>query len=196
MRNRTILTVGTGCLKPVFLLLFYLLPAFGLSSQGTLLKTNVLYDATGTFNAGLEFGLSQKWSLDLSGNYNPWEFSGNRKMKHWLVQPELRYWLCDRFNGHFVGLHAHGGEYNVGGIKLFDLEDRRYEGWFAGGGLSYGYHLILNHRWSLEATIGLGYTYIDYAKFDCEKCGSRLKDGTRNWFGPTKAGLSLIYVIK
>ena len=35
---------------------------------------------------GVEFGLRHRWTLDISGNYNPWTFSGNRKMKHWLVQ--------------------------------------------------------------------------------------------------------------
>lgn len=52
-------------------------------------KTNLLYDATSTFNLGFEFGLGKKWTLDVSGNYNPWTFSENRKMKHWLIQPEI-----------------------------------------------------------------------------------------------------------
>ncbi|MFR7875400.1 MAG: DUF3575 domain-containing protein [Butyricimonas paravirosa] len=38
-------------------------------------------------------------------NYNPWKWSGI-KFKHWLVQPELRYWLCDQFSGHFFGVHT------------------------------------------------------------------------------------------
>lgn len=65
------------------------------------LKTNMLYDATSTFNLGFEFGLGKKCTFDLSGNYNPWTFSDNRKMKHWLVQPEMRWWTCRRFSGHF-----------------------------------------------------------------------------------------------
>lgn len=165
-------------------------------SQVVGLKTNILYDATSTLNLGLEVGLSPKWSLELPVNYNPWEFSGNKKMKHWLVQPELRYWLCDRFGGHFFGLHGHAGGFNVGGIKLFGLEDSRFEGNLYGAGLSYGYHWILSSRWSIEATIGLGYAYIDYSEYPCEKCTPKLSDGTRHYFGPTKAGISLIYIIK
>lgn len=79
-------------------------------------KTNLLYDATSTFNLGFEFGLGKKWTLDVSGNYNPWTFSENRKMKHWLIQPEIRWWICRRFSGHFLGLHSHYAQYNMGGM--------------------------------------------------------------------------------
>ena len=57
------------------------------SAQKAAIKTNLLYDATTTFNLGAEFALSPKWTLDVSGNYNPWTFSNNKKWKHWLVQP-------------------------------------------------------------------------------------------------------------
>ena len=43
-------------------------------AQKVAVKTNLLYDATTTMNLGLEIGLGKKWSLDLSGNYNPWKF--------------------------------------------------------------------------------------------------------------------------
>ena len=68
------------------------------------IKTNALYWATSTPNLGLEIGLAKKLTLDISGNYNPWKFSDNKQLKHWLIQPELRYWLCERFNGSFCGL--------------------------------------------------------------------------------------------
>lgn len=160
------------------------------------IKTNALYWATTTLNIGVEMGLSKKLTLDVSGNYNPWSFSNNRKLKHWLVQPELRYWLCDRFNGHFFGVHAHYAEFNVGGIKMLGLENYRYEGNLYGGGISYGYHWIVSNRWSIEATIGVGYAHIDYDKFQCGECGAKLKDDTKNYWGPTKAGVSLIYILK
>lgn len=160
------------------------------------IKTNALYWATTTPNLGIEIGLSDKFTLDVSGNYNPWSFSDNKKIKHWLVQPELRLWTCERFNGHFFGLHAHYAEYNVGGIKMLGLDNRRYQGNLYGAGISYGYHWILNKRFSIEATIGVGYAYLDYDKYPCGTCGSKLKSGHRNYIGPTKAGLSLVYILK
>lgn len=108
------------------------------SAQTWGIKTNALYDATRTVNIGTEFALGKKWTLDISGNYNGWN-AGSRceKMKHFMVQPELRYWTCDVFNGHFFALHAMGGGYNISNVRFpfftrkFD-DGNRYEGWFVG----------------------------------------------------------------
>ncbi|MFV0418571.1 MAG: DUF3575 domain-containing protein [Dysgonomonas sp.] len=160
------------------------------------LKSNALYWVATTPNIGIEFGLTQKLTLDVSLNYNPWKFSDNKKMKHWLIQPELRYWICERFNGHFFGVHTHYAGYNMGGIKLLGLENYRYQGNLFGGGISYGYHWILGNQWSVEASVGLGYAHLDYDKYECEKCGSKIKSDTNSYWGPTKASISIIYVIK
>ena len=84
-------------------------PCFG---QKVGVKSNLLYDATTTINLGVEFGISKNWTLDISGNYNPWDFSDNKKMKGWFVQPEFRWWSCNKFSGHFLGAHILGGQYN------------------------------------------------------------------------------------
>ena len=160
------------------------------------LKTNAVYLATSSLNLGLEVGLSKKFTLDVSGNYNPWEFSGGKQIKHWFVQPELRYWPCERFNGHFFGLHGHVGEFNVSGFKILDLDGRRYQGDFYGGGISYGYHWMLDNRWSIEGTVGVGYAHLDYDKYKCGKCGTRISGREKDYWGPTKIGISLIYILK
>ena len=198
-------------LKVMLLLTVMLCGIQSVKAQKVGVKTNLLYDATSTVNLGIEFGIARKWTLDISGSYNPWSFSENRKMKLWLVQPEARWWMCQKFSGHFLGIHAQGGEFNFGGMlpwgfksgKMFgaienkNIRDHRYEGWLAGGGVSYGYHWILGKRWGLEATIGLGYAYMKYDKFLCEKCGDKLTNGqVKHYFGPTKAGITLIYLLK
>ena len=35
--------------------------------------------------------------------YNPFRQEGDRRWKHWFVQPELRYWMCQPYGGHFFG---------------------------------------------------------------------------------------------
>ena len=165
-------------------------------------KTNLLYDATATVNLGFEFAIANKWTIDLSGNLNAWTFSGNRKFKHVMLQPELRYWTCERFNGHFFGLHLHGGIFNVGalpslgGLVSENMQQQRYEGNFYGGGISYGYHMVLSGRWSLEPSLGIGYARINYDKYPCGNCGVKIKTEAKNYFGPTKLSISLIYNIK
>ena len=86
-----------------------------MSAQGqkAALKTNVLYDAFMNINVGMEVGLAPRWTLDITGDFNAWTLSHDRRWKHWIVQPEARLWFCDRFAGHFLGFHAHGGQYNA-----------------------------------------------------------------------------------
>ena len=172
------------------------------SAQTWGIKTNALYDATRTVNIGTEFALGKKWTLDVSGNYNGWN-AGSRceKMKHFMVQPELRYWTCDVFNGHFFALHALGGEFNLSNLDLpfgtfSALENSRAQGWFAGGGVGYGYHWILGNRWSLEAELGLGFIHANYKRYECGHCGEILGRDHKNYLGLTKAAISIIYIIK
>ena len=174
------------------------------SAQKVALKTNLLYDATATVNAGIEIGLAPRWTLDISGNFNDWTMSHNRKWKHWLVQPEARYWFCERFSGHFIGIHAHGGEYNFGNLKngikflgsdFSKLTDNRYQGWYVGGGLSYGYAWILGKHWNLEAELGIGCIYTRFDKYPCAECGEKIEeDASHHYFGPTKLALSIVYL--
>lgn len=174
----------------------------GVRGQDVAVKTNLLYDATLTANAGIEVGLAPRWSFDLSGNYNGWTVNGH-KWKHWLAQPEIRYWFCDHFAGHFIGLHALGGQYNVGNIKnnihflghdFSKLGDQRYQGWYVGAGIAYGYSFILNRHLNLELELGLGYIYTRYDVFNCEGCGKKIEeDKPYHYVGPTKAALNLVY---
>lgn len=167
------------------------------STPHVVVKTNMLYDALLSLNLGLEFKLSKRYTLDVPVHYNPLTFSDNRKWKHILVQPELRYWICESFVGHFLGIHGHYADFNVGNIGPFKAtKDYRYRGSLAGGGFSWGYHWLLSPRFSLEATLGFGYAYIDYSKYEYQKCGLKLKDSHKHYVGPTKIGVNLIYTHK
>ena len=149
-------------MKKVLFLFLLLAGMTNVYGQKFAVKSNLLYDATATINLGVEMGLSKKWTLDLSGNYNGWKFGDDMRWKHWMVQPEARYWLCEKFNGHFLGVHAHYADYNVGGIKFLskNMENYRYQGNLYGAGLSYGYQWLLSNRWSMEAVIGIGWAHL------------------------------------
>jgi hypothetical protein len=252
-------------------------------AQDMALKNNILYDATTTLNLSYEVALNHKTTLDIMVNYNPWTLGSkwvglyehelrnpspsaskrDAKLKHFAVQPEVRWWLCEKFNGHFFGAHLHAGTFNVGALKLpfdwgrkkdirgeflgtypetmrpvghdnlpvqgvayhptddgypglgvtngttFETNDQfwgnadrdgiyvnSYEGWFAGGGVSYGYHWILAPRFSMEFTLGAGYAFLKYDKTRCTDCRKKLDEGTKHYFGPTRAGVSLVFMLK
>ena len=173
-----------------------------LKAQKAALKTNLLSDVFLNPNVGAEVAIADKWTFDLSGQLNLWTVD-ERKWKHWLLQPEARYWFCRHFQGHFVGIHALGGEYNMGkldldfkmlGTDFRKLKDRRYQGWFGGAGIAYGYDWIINLHWDIEAEIGLGWTYTRFDAYPCAVCGTKLDSGHHNYFGPTKAAINLKYV--
>lgn len=188
----------------LLLLVLALFASQNVNAQKVAAKTNFVYDATASINAGLELGLAPKWTLDVSGNFNNWNMSEGRKWKHWFVQPELRYWLCDRFSGHFFGFHLFGGQYNIGGLDIdlkflgtdfSKLKDHRYQGWFIGAGVAYGYTWILDKHWNLEAELGLGYGYTRFDRFECVGCGRKIEeDKKHHYVGPTKAAINLVYL--
>ena len=191
--------------KDCLWLLFFFLICLGgkVQAQDIAVKTNLLYDATATANVGLEVGLAPQWTLDLSGNMNAWSKNDRTKWKHWMVQPEVRYWFCDRFSRHFIGAHLIGGAFNFGGINnslsflgtdFSVLSDSRYQGYAYGGGVAYGFAFVLSKHLNLELEAGFGYMFLDYAIYECGTCGRKVKEETHHYVGPTKAAVNLVFV--
>ncbi len=104
--------------KRILFLFVTLFASTLLYSQVVGVKTNLVMDAMKIINLGAEVGLSKKLTLDLYANYNPWKYKDQKMMKMLAIQPELRYWFCDKFNGHFVGFHVHGGVYQAAAINM------------------------------------------------------------------------------
>ena len=171
-------------------------------AQDVAVKTDLLKDVVLTPTIGVEFGLAPKWTFEVSGSLNAWPVN-DHYWKQWMVMPEARYWFCDRFAGHFLAVHAHGGQYNFGGLRngisflgsdFSQLTDKRYQGWFVGAGVAYGYAWILGRHWNLEAEIGIGYAYTRYDTYPCANCGDKIaEDQSHHYVGPTKAAVNLVY---
>ncbi len=179
--------------------------ALSASAQKVALKTNIVQDALLDPNIGVEVGLAPKWTLDVTGQLNAWTIGDGHRWKHWLVQPEARYWFCERFAGHFLGFHALGGQYNFSrlgnkitnflGSDLSKLTDQRYQGWGAGAGVAYGYAWPVHKHWNVEAEIGIGWIYTRFDSFPCKDCGKKIdSDRAHNYVGPTKAALNIVYL--
>lgn len=189
--------------RKLFLLAFAVIGiSQSVRGQDVAVKTNVLADVFLSPSLGLEVGLAPKWTLDVKGQLNGWTVKGHY-WKHWLVQPEARYWFCRRFSGHFVGAHLHGGQFNIGNIDLpfsfigtnfRNLRDHRYQGWMGGAGLAYGYSWIISRHWNFEAEVGFGWVYTRFDRYPCASCGRKSAEGVpHHYVGPTKAALNFIY---
>lgn len=173
-----------------------------LHSQKIAIKSNIVYDATATLNLGVEYAITPNMSIDLSGNYNGWDVASDGKSwQHYMIQPEFRYWIHESFNGHFLGVHAMYIDYNIARMELplFDFSGKNiYDGNAYGGGISYGYQLYITPRLNVEFSIGAGYVSMEYDKFKYNrKEGENEKLGrfTKGYFGPTKLGISIVYII-
>lgn len=152
------------------------------------LKTSALGWLTTTTNLAAEVSVAPRWTLELNGAYNPWTFKEDKKMRFWLVQPQAKYWFCEAFEGHFVGLHAHGAQF-YGGFR-----DKLYDGYLAGAGLSYGYDWILSPHWNLEAEVGLGYAHLWFKESPNIRCIKDRVDREKDYFGLTRLALTFTYL--
>lgn len=186
-----------------FVVLFFLKGLTYSNAQNIAFKTNLLYDVSATANLGVEIGLAPKWTLDISGNLNTWSKNDQTRWKHWMVQPEARYWFCDRFSRHFLGAHLIAGSFNFGNIKnnlsflgtdFSVLTDNRYQGYAYGAGVAYGFAFILSRHLNLELEAGFGYICLDYDRFDCSGCGQLTASGIHHYIGPTKAAVNLVFL--
>ena len=211
------------------------------------LRTNLIYWGYGgafTPNLGVEIGLTNKLTLSIIGAWNKWGWSGSesgdkdtpgyknslKMLNHFVIEPEVRYWLCERFNGHSFGAHLimsglpkfgknvteasiiNGFDVagrdvppflKANGKPLLFEKEKRYTGAAIGAGASYNYHWMLAKKFGVEFSVGIGFLYMMYVKSDCDKCGepdqTSLGDPkiySKTYFGPTKLGINLIYLIK
>ncbi|KXB33985.1 hypothetical protein HMPREF1869_01359 [Bacteroidales bacterium KA00251] len=189
----------------MLLLLLLLLFVQSAAAQQVSVRTNSLYWASGTPNAGVEVKLHDQWSISLHGAYNPFLFRSwqdnegntyNPKLMHWTVMPEAKFWFCKTFERSYLGFHGIYGEFNVGGVRIIPaLKNDRYWGNLLGVGLSYGYQLPLGRRGGIEFSVGAGWVRVNYNRCDAWVCGADLGSSHRNYFGPTKASITFCYFL-
>lgn len=182
-------------MKKSLLILLLIVSTSAISyGQKLAVKTNLLYDVTSTINLGIEFGLGQKTTLEVSANYNGWMLDKKNQVsyKNVMILPEFRYWLCERFFGHFFGVHAGYMNYNFSNTLV---ASKRHDGYMYGAGISYGYQFYLAKKWNLEATIGAGYARQNYDVYGNKNRDYFIRNVSKNYWGITKAGISIIYII-
>lgn len=71
-----------------------------------------------------------------------------------------------------------------------------YNGNAYGGGISYGYQLYVSPRWNVEFTAGFGYLHFEYDKYAFPRGDAPIGKFRNEYWGLTKAGISIVYIIK
>lgn len=170
----------------LFLLLFF---PNNTQAQRVALKTNLTDWMTASPNLSVEFAVSNRLTLDLSGTATPFKYKPDFYFRHIRLQPELRYWLLTPLSRHYVGFTAFYSTYDVG------YKERGYFGDSYAAGLTYGYNWVLSRRWNFELSAGLGAIHYRLARYKPGTAHPEPNDS--GWIvAPVKLGITLVYVIK
>ena len=160
------------------------------SSRYVAVKTNLAAWAGTILNVAADVQVSEHFSVELPVLWCPWYVSSEHAIKTFTIQPEARYWLSKPGKGHFFGVHAHVGWFNVKWNRdRYQDTDRP----LLGAGISYGYLLPFNEHWAGEFTLGAGYANMRYDTYYNIDNGARIDTRTKNYWGITRVGLSVVY---
>ncbi|WP_163214043.1 DUF3575 domain-containing protein [Bacteroides sp. 519] len=172
-------------------------------------KTNLLYDALLLPNLAIEipFGRNNRnWSVEMEGNWSWWNTNADSYHYHRIQMAglELRHWMGDRtqrrpLTGWYAGIYGYGGTYDLRLFAKKDTDKGQLSDLSYSAGLSLGYAMPIARKWNLEFELAAGYFGGEYKKYNHSTC----EDGTfpwlsthkRNYFGLTKAKVSIVWVI-
>ena len=178
-------------------------------------KTNLLYDVAVIPNIGVELSLGHRWTVAADWFYT-W-FSSDNRHRYWqgyggyftvrryfgrnsqlparsngTLAESVGARTPNSFTGHHLGLYALGLTYDV------EWGGRGYQAarFGFGGGVEYGYSAPIGRRLLLDFSLGVGFQDGEYKTYD-PMDGHYVWQSThkRHWFGPTKAEVSLKWLL-
>lgn len=169
-------------------------------------KSNMVYDLMLIPNAGLEFYLGKGFSIEANYMHAWWKndpsnwywrtYGGDLGVRYWFGRAAKEKPLT----GHHIGAYWQVLTYD------FELGQMGIIGGQPGGrlidepnwtvGLEYGYSLPVAERLNIDFQIGLGYHWgVFYEYVPIDNCYVWQATKKRNYIGPTKIGISLVWLI-
>ncbi len=167
------------------------------------LKTNLLFDAALAINVELEIPIGKRWSVAGEWVFPWWLYNGKQyAMQVGNGNLEVKYWFGNRngrrqLTGWFAGIYGGGGYYDL------EWETKGWQGefWHAGIGGGYAHTISRSGNWRMEYMLGVGYMGNNYREY-IPKMGDdgswhlvRRGVGRSEWFGPTRAKVSLVWML-
>ncbi|MFA6770780.1 MAG: DUF3575 domain-containing protein, partial [Bacteroidales bacterium] len=154
-------------------------------AQNHSLGVNIASLAVGSINIELSKAFSQNITFHIPFSWNPIEFNNNKKIKHIMIQPGIRWWKWHSYSGYFGGVNLTAMQYNLG-VKSY-----RYYGKGVGITLSTGYAKMISKKWNIEAEMGIYSGWVSYDKYKRELCGDYEGSCCKLKLIPAKLSLSL-----
>lgn len=154
------------------------------------LKTNIAYDAFGILNLAYECQFADHWTAELPVMWSLWDWKESRGLRTVALQPGVKYWFSKPGSGHAVGADFDLAWYNA----RWDDERYQSEGRPAmGASILYAYSLNMGRGWKAEFSLGVGYVNTCYNTYYNITDGALIDTRTKNYFGPTRLGITLVY---
>lgn len=154
------------------------------------LKTNVAYDVFAVMNLAYECQFAPRFTAELPVMWSLWDWKADRGLRIVALQPGVKYWFSAPGQGHAVGADFDLAWYN------YRWDRNRYQNTgrpLMGVSLNYAYTLQLGRGWKAEFSLGVGYINTRYNTYFNIDNGALLSTRDRNYFGPTRIGISLAY---
>lgn len=165
-------------------------------------KTNLLFDIASLLNVEIEVPLGKRFSVATEWIFPWWLWEDKQHCLELLNgNIEGRYWLGNRnkrdlMTGWFIGLYAGGGYYDL------EWDKKGYQGeFFIATGLSTGFSHKIAKNLRMEYSLGVGYMQTKYREYEARLESDnewhlyRRDRGKYTWIGPTKARISLVWML-
>lgn len=164
------------------------------------LTTNMLYDAALTPNIGVGISVTDRVTVLADWMYARW--NNRDKKRYWRIYGgdiEARYRISRRMErsplgGHHVGAYCSMARYDfqAGRNHRGILSDK----FNYAAGMSYTYSMPISTRLNIDFSLGVGYLWGTYKRHrPIDDCDVWLSTHKLGWFGPTRAGVSLVWLL-
>lgn len=163
-------------------------------------KGNALILPIAVLNAGFEYQLSDKYTLQADGFISPWKsFAGNHAQIY-MAHLEGRYYFKEAFNKWYIGANT--------GFGLFDITKWNYSGTnrFQRGynimfGATVGYQFQWKENWNVDIFLGGGTSQGFYHGYENVPPNWIRYDDAQGWnrsgeIIPYRGGIMIAYKIK
>lgn len=145
------------------------------------LKGNALFIPIGVINAGLEYQLSSKYTLQGDVLISPWKSFAGHELQYYSASVEGRYYFKEAFNGWYVGANVAAssfvlqkwnywgeGNYINDNNEVFTTSNLYQKGYSVLFGITAGYQFKLSDRLNMDIYGTVGTSQDFYKGYDRE----------------------------
>lgn len=180
-------------------------------SKKIYLKANALFLPIGILNAGVEYQLKEKITLQADVFISPWKSFAGKYAQVYMMGFESRYYFQEAFKHFYVGANVSGTRYIIQKYNYWSDAPYQYtpesptyitsdlyqDGYSFMLGATAGYQFQLSDRWNMDLFLGIG-TIQSFYKGYHKELGIRYDDDGRSWnksgeFLPYRGGIMIGY---